>query len=220
MTPTLAELLQTTAPSAGDRIYGIVTGVVTNIDDPDGLARVRVRFPWLSDDDESWWAPVATPMAGAARGAYFLPEVDEKVLVAFEHGDPRFPYVIGSVWQADAKPPLTPVKQGDDVLNDVRAITSRSGHVIRLDDTKDKEKVEIVTKDEKVTIVLDAKDGKLTITSDSDVAIESTNGKLTLTGGKGVEIVSKDKLTLDATGAAGFTSKDAVTVKGTTIDLN
>ena len=95
------------SPARNGRILGVVTGVVTNNKDPDKLGRVKVRFPWLSDTDESWWARVASPMAGKDRGVFFLPEVDDEVLVAFEHGDPRFPYVIGALWNGSTPPFLT-----------------------------------------------------------------------------------------------------------------
>jgi uncharacterized protein involved in type VI secretion and phage assembly len=80
------------------RITGVVIGIVTNNQDPDRLGRVKVRFPWLSGGTESHWARVATPMAGNGRGLYFLPEVDDEVLVLFERGDVRFPFVIGALW--------------------------------------------------------------------------------------------------------------------------
>ena len=80
------------------RVTGVVVGVVTNNQDPDGLGRVKVKFPWLSDADESSWARIAAPMAGKERGLYFLPEVDDEVLVIFEHGDLRFPFVPGALW--------------------------------------------------------------------------------------------------------------------------
>src|SRR5687768_7153196 len=89
----------------GDRrMYGVVIGIITNNKDPDKLGRVKVKFPWLSDTDESFWARTATPMAGNQRGMYFLPEVDDEVLVAFEHGDLRFPYIIGALWNGKDKP--------------------------------------------------------------------------------------------------------------------
>ena len=134
-----------------DRVYGVVIGVVTNNDDPDKLGRVKVKFPWLSDDDESFWAPLSVPMAGNGRGTYFLPEVDDKVLVAFEHGDPRFPFVLGSVWSGYDKPP----EENDGGKNDVRVIRSRSGHQIRLDDKDGEERIEIVDKGGKSSIVFD-----------------------------------------------------------------
>ena len=95
-----SHLLDVLSPSTHEsgRVYGVVVGIVTNNKDPDNMARVKVRFPWLSDDEESWWARIATVMAGKNRGSYFIPEVDDEVLVAFDHGDMRFPYILGSVW--------------------------------------------------------------------------------------------------------------------------
>ena len=83
MEEALLAALAGPASHPSGRVYGVTVGVVTNNQDPDGLGRVKVRFPWLSDDDESFWARVVTPMAGNGRGLYLLPEVDDEVLVAF-----------------------------------------------------------------------------------------------------------------------------------------
>ena len=125
-----------TPADQSNRVYGMVVGVVTNNKDPDALGRVKVKFPWLSDTDESHWARVVTPMAGGGRGFYFLPEVDDEVLVGFEHGDVGLPYVLGSLWNGKDKPP----EKNDDGKNNLRVIKSRSGHLIRLDDTDAKER--------------------------------------------------------------------------------
>ena len=125
-----------------DRIYGVVVGVVTNNQDPDNLGRVKVRLPWLTGDDESNWARIATLMAGKERGSFFLPEVDDEVLLAFEHGDVRFPYVIGALWNGVDKPPRT----NADGKNNQRTIKSRKGHELIFDDSDGKEQVEIHTK--------------------------------------------------------------------------
>jgi uncharacterized protein involved in type VI secretion and phage assembly len=127
-------------PAAG-RVYGVVIGVVTNIDDPDSLARVKVSYPWMGDDTESPWARVVTPMAGNDRGIVCRPEIGDEVLVLFEHGDVRFPYVIGGVWNATDTPPQN---RGTDTDNNIRMIRSRSGHEITLDDTSGSEKIVIV----------------------------------------------------------------------------
>ena len=87
------------------KIYGFVIGIVTNNQDPDGLCRVKVKFPWLSDEVESWWARCAQPMAGADRGTMLIPEIDDEVLIGFEHGDVRFPYVVGALHNGVDKPP-------------------------------------------------------------------------------------------------------------------
>lgn len=125
---------------AAGRIFGVVVGVVTNLDDPDSLGRVKVSYPWLSDDAESPWARVMTPMAGGDRGMVFRPEVGDEVLVLFEHGDTRFPYVVGSVWNGTDQPPQN---RGSDADNDIRLIRSRSGHEIVFDDTSGSEKIVI-----------------------------------------------------------------------------
>ena len=128
-------LLDMSEKAADPRLFGLVVGVVTNNQDPDGLGRVKVRFPWLSDDEESHWARIAVPMGGKERGTYFLPEVDDEVLVAFEHGSPSFPYVLGALWNGKDVPPTT----NDDGKNNLRLIKSRSGHVIKLNDEDGKE---------------------------------------------------------------------------------
>jgi len=123
------------------RVYGAVIGVVTNTTDPDDLARVKVSYPWMGDDAESPWARVVTPMAGKSRGLVCRPEVGDEVLVLFEHGDVRFPYVIGGVWNSTDTPPQNRGADGD---NNVRLIHSRSGHEIQLDDTSGSEKIVII----------------------------------------------------------------------------
>ena len=198
----------------GVRVYGVVTGVVTNIDDPEKLHRVRLKFPWLADQDESAWARVAAPTAGSGRGFYLLPEVDDEVLVAFEHGDPRFPYVIGSLWNKNAQPPAESTDK-----NDKRSLTSRSGHVIRLDDTDGGEKIEIVDKSAKNSIVISTSDNTITIKADGDITIESANGKLILKG-NGIEIKSQADVKVEAQSSMDLKAGGQLNAKGSVINLN
>jgi len=156
------------------RIHGVVVGIVTNTDDPKDLGRVRVRFPWLSDKDESDWARIAAPLAGKDRGAYFLPEVDDEVLVVFEHGDPRFPYVIGALWNGKDKPPAE--KAGK---NQVRVIKTKSGHVVRFTDSNDAQTIEIIDSGGG-SIVFDGKKKSIRI-SGQEITIEAS-GALKLKG--------------------------------------
>ena len=160
---------------ADARFYGVTIAVVTNIKDAEGLGRVKVKFPWLTADDESPWARVLTPMAGGDRGFYFLPEVDDEVLVAFEHGDMAFPYILGALWNGKDKPP----EKNDDGKNNKRFIKSRSGHMIILDDTKDKEQVIIQDKSGKNKITIDCEQDSMQIQVEKDLTIEA-KGKVIL----------------------------------------
>ena len=214
----------------GDRICGVVTAVVTNNQDEERLGRVRVRFPWLSESDESWWARVATPMAGNDRGFYFLPEVDDEVLVAFEHGDVRFPFVVGVLWGKDAKPPATNIdptdppedlKQADRPpwVTRVGVIKSRSGHQIRFDDGDDGQKIEIVDRTGRDLIVIDADAKTIAVSADADITITSARGKLRLEGA-GVEIESRAGVTVRASAALELTADGDTTVKGAVVNIN
>ena len=132
-------LLDVVAPVNHDQsnqLFGVVVGIVTNNKDDEHMGRVSGKFPWLSDEDESTWARVASPMAGGGRGAYFLPEVNDEVLVAFEHGDPRFPYVLGALWNGKDAPPA----ENSDGKNNIRVIHSRCGSKVQFDDTDGDEK--------------------------------------------------------------------------------
>ena len=102
---------------------GVTIGIVTNNHDPEGLGRVKLKLPWLSEDIETHWARVATPMAGNGRGLYVLPDVDDEVLVAFEHGMVEFPYVLGSLWNGKDTPPET----NEDGKNNRRTPTLSAG---------------------------------------------------------------------------------------------
>ena len=87
------------------RFYGCCVGIVTNNKDPEQMGRVRVRFPWLDSATESNWARCMQIMTGDGRGWWNIPEIEDEVLVAFEHGDVHFPYVIGHVWNGKDRPP-------------------------------------------------------------------------------------------------------------------
>lgn len=195
---------------------GVVIGVVTNIKDPDNLGRVRVRFPWLSEDDESEWARVATLMAGKERGSVFLPEVDDEVLVAFEHGDMRRPFVIGALWNGvDILPP----EFANDGKNNVRLIRSRSGHIIKLDDTDGAERIEVTDKTNKNSIVIDSKQNTITITTDKDLVLKAPQGKISLIA-KELELKSSAAVKVEAGSEMTVKASATMNLKGATININ
>ena len=200
---------------SGRRIYGVVVGIVTNNQDPDGLGRVKVKFPWLSDEDESHWARVATPMAGKDRGVFLLPEVEDEVLVAFEHGDPRFPYVVGALWNGEDTPPAN----NDDGKNNVRVIKSRSGHVIRLTDEDGKEKIEIVDKSEKNSIVVDTASNTVTIATNKDIVLSAPNGMIKLEA-KTIEVKSSGDAKLESGKGLDVKAGATMNIKGQTVNIN
>jgi len=110
------------------KFYGVTVGKVINPLDPMALGRVQVQLPFIDSLDLSPWARVAVPMAGMAYGTYFIPNLNDEVLVVFEHGDINAPYVIGSLWNAMAPPPLpSPVPQ-------VRTIRTPVGNQIMFTD--------------------------------------------------------------------------------------
>jgi uncharacterized protein involved in type VI secretion and phage assembly len=109
-----------------NKIEGVVVGIVKSRDDPQNLGRILVTFPWLPGDNQSFYARIATLMSGSGRGTWFMPEIDDEVLVAFEHGDPNHPYVVGFLWNGQDKPPITDPKR--------RLIHSVNGHEIELHD--------------------------------------------------------------------------------------
>ena len=195
--------------------YGVVVGLVTNNKDPDDLHRVKVSFPWLGENVESHWARVATPMAGPNRGLYFLPEVDDEVLVAFQHGSIDFPFVIGSLWNGKDKAP----ENNSDGKNNKRTIRSRSGHIIRLNDTDGSETIEIIDKKGSNKIVINSQDNTITVESQSDIKVTSKTGKLKMKG-VGVEISSDAGVKIEAKANVDITANALVNVKGSMIKLN
>jgi uncharacterized protein involved in type VI secretion and phage assembly len=172
------------------RVYGAVVGIVTNNQDPDGLGRVKVRFPWLSPDEESHWARVATFMAGKARGGWFLPEVDDEVIVVFEHGDVRFPFVVGALWNGVDTAPY----DNGDGKNDVRAVTSRSGHEVIFDDNDQKGRLEIHTKAGHRILLDDSSGSEKLLVED-----KSGNNKIEMDSVQGsIAVTAQTKLSLKA----------------------
>jgi uncharacterized protein involved in type VI secretion and phage assembly len=178
------------AGSAGRRIYGVVIGIVTDNKHPDGEYRVKLKLPWIrstdpgskdGEDFASSWARISTQMAGLKRGWYTLPEIDDEVLVMFEHGDVRFPVVIGALWNGVDKQPVggeAPADSTDplgvdlgigkacrdnkasDGKNNARFFHSRSGHLLLFDDSADESDEKIVLKTARGhTIVLNDKGG-------------------------------------------------------------
>jgi uncharacterized protein involved in type VI secretion and phage assembly len=171
------------------QMNGVVVGIVKSLKDPKNLGRVEVHFPWLSDSNNSYWARIATLMAGSGRGSWFMPEVDDEVLVAFEHGDSQHPYIIGFLWNGQDKPP------NDGINTKVRRLKTVSGHVVEFDDRADQEKIRITTQGEHEiemkdtlpasSVTIKTKGGQEIKLDDTPV---STSITIKTTGGNQIEI--------------------------------
>lgn len=126
-------------------LFGVYPALVVDNLDPEGMGRVRIVLPWAPDPrggEYQAWARVATLMAGNLRGTWFLPEVDDEVLVAFEAGDPTRPFVVGALWNGEDRPPQES-SAGEPV--DYKVIRSRQGVQITLDDSSGGEKLTLET---------------------------------------------------------------------------
>ncbi|MEN8260059.1 MAG: phage baseplate assembly protein V [Pseudomonadota bacterium] len=198
------------------RFYGMVVGIVTNNQDPDSMHRVKVQFPWLSQDYESNWARMVSPMAGKDRGIYFLPEVGDEVVVAFQHGSIDHPYVMGAVWNGKDTAP----ESNQDGENNMRAMKSRSGHVVRFNDKAGGEAIEIIDKTGNNKIVIDTAENSVTIEAQGDITINSVTGKLTITAAKGIEMTSQAGVEIKAATSMDLKAGAQVNVKGAMINLN
>jgi uncharacterized protein involved in type VI secretion and phage assembly len=234
---TLAQLLTN---SNGSRRHGVVVGIVTNAKDPEDLARVKVKYPTISEELESNWARLVNPMAGPGRGFEFIPEVNDEVLIAFEYNDFNKPYILGVLWNGKDKPPVTSKDAVNDKGVNKRIIKTRSGHTITLDDTEKAEQISIVSKsghtitlddkngEEKIStidktkknsIVIDSKANTLTIKADGDISME-TPKNVTIKGSK-ITLDAQQNAEIKAAQNLEASAGTKATVKGSTgLDLN
>lgn len=141
---TGARGLPTPPDGTAPGLFGVHPAIVTNLVDQKRLGRVEVRFPWLGEDgdrDVRAWATLCSPYADDGHGFQALPEVGSEVLVAFEAGNPRRPYIIGSTWNGRERQPVAPSR-----ANNIRVLRSRAGSRLEFDDTRGAEKVTVATR--------------------------------------------------------------------------
>lgn len=178
-----------------------------------GAGRIRIKLPGMSDDDIGLWARPAVLMGGAGRGTFFLPEEGDEVLVAFDEiGDA---YILGGLWNGVDNPPDT----NADGQNNKRFIKSRSGHLIRLDDTDGAEKIEIIDKSGNNTLTFDTANNTITIASAKDINLQAPQGNITLNA-KALSISSTGDTSINAQGQATVEASGSTTIKGSTVNIN
>jgi uncharacterized protein involved in type VI secretion and phage assembly len=204
-------------PSTGtpdEGIRGVGVGIVTDNADPEALGRVKLRFPWRDAADESYWARIATTMAGDDRGTYFLPEVGDEVLVAFEDGDIHHPYVLGALWNGEERPPA----ENADGNNDLRKIRSRSGHEVVLDDASDGAVV-VRTSGGHEVVLDDASDGGVSLTTSGghSVVLDDSAGDASV---RVEDSSGRNSVVFDATrGSVDVTAGTKVSVSAPSLEL-
>jgi uncharacterized protein involved in type VI secretion and phage assembly len=209
----ITEILKQDSRS-GPKIYGAVVGTVIKNNSKSGC--VKVKIPRIFGEGESNWARVVSFMAGNDRGAFYLPEKDDEVLVVFEDGDIAIPYVLGSLWNGKDKLPL----KNDDGKNNLKVIKSRSGHIILLNDTDGKEKIEIVDKTGKNTFVIDSKENKISIKSDKDIEISAPNGTVRIQA-KNIEAISNGSAKIEGSKDTYILVENkTMTIKGKPVNIN
>jgi uncharacterized protein involved in type VI secretion and phage assembly len=173
----------------GGRFYGVYAALVSDIKDPAGQGRVKVKLPWSPDTGGAayeTWARMATLMGGANRGTWFIPDVNDEVLILFEGGDPRRPYVIGGLWNGKDSPPETMDGAG---ANYRKVIRSRNGVKVTLDDQSGQEQLILETPGgQKVTM----KDGP------GSIDISDSNGNSVKLEPGGITVNASAKVTINA----------------------
>jgi uncharacterized protein involved in type VI secretion and phage assembly len=200
--------------AAGPPWPGLVIGQVTDIADPEQRFRVKVAFPWLSDDYESWWARVIQPGAGDTRGLAWLPEVGDEVLVGFVHGDVRDPYVLGGLFNGVDHAPLNEKLVDSDAGKVLRRVLgSRAGHQIVLSDDDNASQISVATGDGSATITLDASNTKITIDGSGSVTIHA-GGPLKLDSDGDIEITATGDLKLNASGELKLSADMGASIDG------
>jgi phage protein D/phage baseplate assembly protein gpV len=177
-------------------LLGVQAGVVSDVDDPARLGRVRVHLPGLSDNYETDWARMAQLMAGSGHGAAFMPDVDDEVLVAFDQGDIRRPYVLGALFNRGAPPAL-----GGELVQNGKAarcgMVSGAGHHLFLIDSG------------QAAVELSAA-GELVLQADRRVRIKAP--ELALEADQRISLQASGNIQIDAGGGE-------VTVGGSLINL-
>jgi|ERR1041384_547380 uncharacterized protein involved in type VI secretion and phage assembly len=197
-------ILDVRVPSGlGGRWYGVFPALVSDIKDPDGQGRVKVTLPWSPDTGGGRyeaWARLATLMGGNNRGSWFIPDVNDEVLVVFEAGDPRRPYVVGGLWNGSDRPPDSMDGAGQ---NNRKVLRSRNGVKLTLDDTSGQEQMILETPGgQKITL----KDGP------GSVEIVDSNGNSIKLEPAGITITASAKVTINASQvavSAGMVTVDA-----------
>ncbi|MGE0526251.1 MAG: phage baseplate assembly protein V [Bdellovibrionales bacterium] len=194
---------------------GPVIALVTSLEDPDKLGRVKVKYPWLDEKIESGWARIAAPFAGKDRGIQFIPEVGDEVLVFFQMGNFQKPVIVGSLWNGKDTPP-SDVQEGK---NHLKVIRTTASHKIEFSDNKDDLYILISDGEGKNSIKLNIKDGAIEIISEKKITIKSENGEIEMKADT-IVFESKSKTEIKNGSSRMEINGSSVKINATAINLN
>jgi phage protein D/phage baseplate assembly protein gpV len=221
-------LISLVAPEAGSGqeqglVRGVVTALVTNLQDPENRGRVKLKYPWLGDNIETDWTRTAVPMAGSGRGMMILPEVNDEALVAFDHGDIQHPYIVGFLWSNTDKPPQ---QNADAVANGKiikRVFKTRQGHLVTFSDKDGEEQISLKSKSGHL-IVLDDKSGSENITikdktGSNSMVIDSSKNSMTIKVAGDFSVEATGKIQMKSTGPMNLESTADAKMKGINVSV-
>ena len=228
----MSELAMCSSSIPDSRIPGVVVATVSNIDDPDGLGRAKVKFPWMGENYESDWVNIAMPLAGNNTGFFFIPSVGDVVLVAFDHGDVNRPFILGSLWNKKAKPPGT----SQDAKNKIFRLRTAEGNEIVFCDESNQanrkveirtgsgqciilgsQKIEIKDKEGKDSICIDAQAHSVKIESSNKISIKAPTIEIEATANMKIR---SGMLNVESNGVFELKSSGPMCIQGAIVKIN
>lgn len=213
-------LEQITRQSILDQWPGVVSAIVTNTEDPRNWGRVKVKFPWLSDEVESAWARVVSPGAGPEAGLFIIPAVDDEVMVAFAHGDFNQPFVLGGLWNGQNKIVPEGANAGQDEKPLVRSWHSSSGHRLVMYDDSNK-KIEIVTAGGHKAVFDDSnKKVEIVTAGGHKVVLDDSGRKVSIESSGDMEVKAATNLKISANANIDVQASGQINIKGAMVNLN
>ncbi len=214
------ETMQNVSPSDASGIIspikGVTIGVVTKIDsDPDSNFRIQIKIPTLEQDNNPVWARISTSYASAGSGIFFMPEVNDEVIVGFFNEDPQSPVILGSLYNKKSNKAPIDIKN----TNEIKTIVTKEKLTLEFNE---KDKIitlktpggnKLVLDDKAGGITIEDKNGNKIVLGSSGINIESAAGKdITL---KGNNIKMEAQVKIEAKGTAGVDIKGAqIAIKG------
>ncbi|MCB0580443.1 MAG: type VI secretion system tip protein VgrG [Phaeodactylibacter sp.] len=199
-------------PAAGlmPGVTGLQTGTVQKLEkDPDGEFRIQVKLPMVDEKGEGVWARLARFYASNSIGAFFMPELQDEVIVGFVNDDPRFPVILGMLHSKKLPAPLTPEDK-----NPRKALVTKSKLTLSFDD---EDKIVEITTPGKNTITISDKDKSITIEDQNKNKVALTTSGITLDSPKDIEIKAKGNITIQANGNITTKATGNVSVQGTNV---